>query len=94
MPAGAYSVWSIPTESGGMFILNKQIGQWGEDGRNPKNVYDEANDVARAEMKREDSDKTVDQFTITVAKDKGRDGGVIKLAWENAVYSVPFTVKK
>jgi hypothetical protein len=92
VPAGAYTLWTIPNEDGAKLIINKQIGQWGE-ARNEKDVYDEANDVVRVDMKKETLDKPVDQFSISIGKE-GADGGVIKLAWENTAYSAPFTVKK
>jgi hypothetical protein len=93
IPAGAYSLWTIPDEDGGKLIINKQIGQWGQDYKDMKNVYDEANDVARVDLKKEPLEKPNDQFTMAVAKNTG-GGGIIKLMWEDTQYTVPFTVKK
>jgi hypothetical protein len=90
VPAGAYTLWTLPSEDGAKLIINKQIGQWGEG----KGVYDEANDVARVDMKKETLDSPVDQFTISIDSKRGSDTGTIKLAWENRAYSAPFTVKK
>jgi hypothetical protein len=39
-------------------------------------------------------EKSVDQFTISVGKNTGGDGGLLKMSWENREYSVPFTVQK
>jgi hypothetical protein len=86
VPAGAYSLYFLPNEDGSAkLIINKQIGQWGTD-------YDQAQDLGRVDATRDTLDKPVDQFTISIGKG-GSGGGVIKLAWENTQYSVPFTVQ-
>jgi Protein of unknown function (DUF2911) len=94
IPAGCYSVWTLPNDDGtAKLIINKQIGQWGEDLRTPKNVYDEANDVARVDLKKSDLDDSVDQFTMSIEKDPDvKGGGLIKLKWEKTQYAVAFTV--
>jgi hypothetical protein len=94
IPAGCYSVWTLPNDDGtAKLIINKQIGQWGEDRGNPKNVYDEANDVARVDLKKSDMDASVDQFTISIEKDPDvKGGGLIKLKWEKTQYAVAFTL--
>ena len=94
IPAGAYTLWTLPNEDGtAKLIFNKQIGQWGQDYKDMKNVYDEAKDQARVDLKKEPLEKTADQFTMSVGKDPA-GGGVIKLMWENTQYSVPYSVKK
>lgn len=93
IPAGCYSLWTLPNEDGtAKLIINKQIGQWGEAMRNPKDVYDEANDVARVDLKKSDLDDSVDQFTMSIEKDPDVKGGrLIKLKWEKTQYAVAFT---
>jgi hypothetical protein len=94
IPAGAYTLWTLPNEDGtAKLIINKQVGQWGQDYKDMKKIYDEANDVARVDLKKEAAEKPADQFTIAVAKNPS-GGGVLKLIWEDTQYSVPFTVKK
>ena len=86
VPAGAYTLFMLPTEDGGKLIINKQVGQWGTQ-------YDEKQDLARVDLKMEKPEKKADQFTMQVAR--GKDGGgVIRMTWEDRQYSVPFTVKK
>jgi hypothetical protein len=94
IPAGCYTLWTLPNEDGtAKLIINKQIGQWGEDMRNPKNVYDDANDVARVDLKKSDLEDSVDQFTMSIEKDPDvKGGGLIKLKWEKTQYEVPLTV--
>jgi len=87
IPAGAYTLFTLPAEDGSAkLIVNKQIGQWGLQ-------YDEKQDLARIDLKKETLDKPVDQFTMAVAKDAS-GGGVLKLTWETTQYSVAFTVPK
>lgn len=84
IPAGTYSLYMLPEENGGKLVVNKQTGQWGTK-------YDEAQDLARIDMQKTAVDQPVGQFTIAI--DDRKDGGVLKMTWENAQYSVPFTVK-
>jgi hypothetical protein len=87
IPAGTYSVFTLPVEEGtSKLIINKVTGKWGTQ-------YDEKEDLARVDLKKETLEKTVDQFTIAIEK-SASGGGVIKLMWENTQFSVPFTVKK
>ena len=85
VPAGAYTLFMLPSEDGAKLVISKQLGQWGLQ-------YDEKQDFARVDLKKEPLDKTVDQFTMAI--EKGANGGVIKMMWENTQFSVPFTVKK
>jgi hypothetical protein len=83
IPAGAYTLFTLPAEDGSAkLIVNKQIGQWGLQ-------YDESQDLARIDLKKETLDKPVDQFTMAVTK-----GGELKMMWENTGYSVDFSVQK
>lgn len=87
LPAGTYSLFMLPDEKGvSKLIVNKQTGQWGTK-------YDEKQDFARVDLKKEKAEKAVDQFTITVEKTE-RGGGVLKMTWEETEFWVPFTVKK
>ena len=86
VPAGAYTLWTLPAEDGSAkLIINKQIGQWGVG----PGSYDEKNDVARVDLKKDALDTPVDQLTIAVSKP-----GLLKLSWENIQYSAAFTVQK
>ena len=86
VPAGSYSLYTLPEASGAKLIVNKQTGQWGTK-------YDEKQDLARIEMKKESVDKAVDQFTIAIDKNPA-GGGTLKLTWENTQYSVALKAKK
>lgn len=86
VPAGTYTLYTLPEEGGAKLIINKQTGQWGT-------VYDEKQDLARVDLKKEELSEPVDQFTITISRNSS-GGGVLKLAWDNMAYSTPFTVAK
>jgi hypothetical protein len=83
VPAGAYTLFTLPAEDGSAkLIINKQIGQWGLQ-------YDESQDLARVDLKKEMLDKPVDQFTMAVTRN-----GVLKMMWDNTQYSVTYSVAK
>ena len=87
IPAGTYSLYTLPAEDGAAkLIINKQTGQWGTQ-------YDQKQDLARIDLKKDALDKTVDQFTMAIESNPAGGGG-LKMMWENTGYEVPFTVKK
>ena len=90
VPAGAYTLWTLPAEDGSAkLIINKQIGQWGAG----PGIYDAQNDLARIDLKKDALEKPLDQFAIAVAKNPS-GGGELKLMWEETQYSAAFTVQK
>jgi len=84
IPAGEYSLSSIPEENGGTLIINRNTGQGGQS-------FDASEDQARARMRRDRLDSTVEVFQIRVVPD-GQGGGCVELRWDDTVYWVPFTV--
>jgi hypothetical protein len=84
VPAGSYTLWSVPTATGGELIINRQTGQWGT-------AYDPAHDLVRVPMRREMAAEGVEQFTISV--ERTETGGQIRLAWDDAAYVTPFRVR-
>jgi hypothetical protein len=88
IPTGAYTLFTLPNEDGSAkLIFNKQLGQWGLQ-------YDEKQDLARVDLKKEALEKPVDQFTMAVdAKQGAANTGVLKIMWESTQYSVEFTKK-
>jgi hypothetical protein len=84
VPAGKYSLWTLPSPGGWTLIVNKNTGQWGTD-------YDAQYDLARLDMKVETLKQPVEQFTIAI-EPKGK-GGVLKLEWEKTRASIPLATK-
>jgi hypothetical protein len=84
VPAGKYSLWTIPSTAGWKLIVNRNTGQWGTD-------YDAQYDLARLDMKVEPLSQPVEQFTIAI-EPKGKRG-VLTLEWEKTRASIPFSAK-
>ena len=80
VPAGKYTIYSLPSEGTWKLIINKQTGQWGTQ-------YDESQDLARIDMKKATLPQTVEQFTISFDK-KGENTADLNLDWENTRVSV------
>ena len=90
IPAGAYTLRTLPNADGtAKLIINKQIGQWGIG----PGSYDQEQDIARIDLKKETLDAPVDQFTMAISKNPS-GGGVLSMMWESTAFSVPFTVQK
>jgi len=83
IPAGAYTLFTLPAADGSAkLIINKQLGQWGLQ-------YDEKQDLARVDLKKETLETPVDQFTMAITRT-----GELKMSWDKTQYSVSFTVQK
>jgi hypothetical protein len=86
LPAGSYSLYTIPEERRGRLIINRQTGQWGTE-------RDEQEDLFQVEMTRElIRSSPVQQFTIRI--EPNATGGVLRFRWADAEYAVPFRVKR
>ncbi len=75
VPAGKYTLYSLPGEKEWTLILNKQTGQWGTE-------YNAAQDLGRVKMTVTPVKDTVETFVIGLGKD-------LTLTWENTRASVP-----
>lgn len=86
IPAGNYTLYSIPGEPSWTIIINQQTGQWGTK-------YDESQDLVRVQAKPTHLEQPVDQFTISF-QGQGPSAGVMMLEWENTSVAVPFSQAK
>ena len=86
VPAGSYTLYTLPKADGWMLIVNKQTGQWGTK-------YDQSQDLARIPMKVMKASSPVEQFTISFVK-SGSENAVLKMEWENTVASVDVKEQK
>lgn len=84
VPAGEYTLFSIPEADGGTLIINSQTGQNG-------NSYDESRDLGRVPMDVSTQDEVTEAFTITV--EETDEGGRINLIWGDTIYSSDFVVE-
>jgi hypothetical protein len=73
VPAGSYTMWTIPGEQGWHLILNKQTGQWGT-------IYNAEHDLAHIPMTVETLADPVDRFTIGMVP-RG-DANRLTLEWD------------
>jgi hypothetical protein len=80
VPAGKYTLYTLPSEGTWKLIINKQTGQWGTQ-------YDESQDLARVDMKKTALPQSVEQFTISFDK-KDENTANLNLDWENTRVSV------
>lgn len=85
VPKGNYTlyVWLDPEQW--QLIVNKQTGQWGTE-------YQEARDLGRVKMTMSKPSAPIEKYAMTLSGTGGKKGE-LKLAWENTVATVPFTVK-
>ena len=75
VPAGSYTIFTIPAESKWTLIVNKKTGEWGVPYK-----Y-EADELVRADMKVAKTSSPVENFTIGL-EPKGK-GCTLTMSWEN-----------
>jgi len=80
LPAGKYSLYTIPDKEQTVLIFNKLWNQWGTN-------YDESNDFMRVTVPTKMSADQVEQFSI-----KLNNKGLVTLLWSN--WDIEFTVRK
>lgn len=84
VPAGKYTLWTLPTSTGTKLIINSQTGQWGTE-------YHAERDLARLEMTQTTLAQPAERFTIAVSPQGS--SGVLSVSWDDREYSIPFRVK-
>jgi len=85
VPAGRYTLYSIPEADGGVLIINTQTGQNGQQ-------YDAARDLGRVKLAPRPLAAPVEAFTIVVREEGGR--GVLALQWAQRELVTTFEVKR
>jgi hypothetical protein len=70
VPAGTYTLYTLPGENNWKLIINKQTGQWGTE-------YDQKQDLARVDLKQEKTSAPVETFKITLQPN------ALVMEWEN-----------
>src|SRR2546421_3289008 len=80
IPAGKYTLWTLPTANGWKLIINKQIGQWGTE-------YHPDQDLARVDAKVETLTTPVEQLLIAF------ESASLTIAWDKTKVSVPISKK-
>lgn len=85
VPAGTYTLYTLPSEGTWKLIINKQTGQWGTE-------YNQDQDLARVDMQKSKLAQPVEEFTISFDP-KGADSANLVLEWENTRVWVPVKAK-
>src|SRR5213075_2277521 len=80
VPAGKYTLWTLPTPSGWKLIINKQTGQWGTE-------YSAAQDLVRVDARLETLAAPVEQMLIAF------EPGTLTVSWDKTKVSVPVSRK-
>ncbi len=85
VPAGMYTLWTVPHATGAELIVNKQTGQWGTQ-------YAGAMNLGKAPMKTERLSTPVEKFTISVKSADSRHGALV-LEWGDFRWTAPIVVR-
>ena len=86
VPAGTYTLYSIPTQDGWKLVVNKQTGQWGT-------VYDKSQDLGRVPMETGTTAAPVETFVIGFDKTMG-DSTELHLKWAGVDASVQISATR
>lgn len=86
LPAGKYTLWTIPNDSSWDVMFNSKQYKWGVD-ETMKPMRDPKFDVIKISTAVEKLKKTVEQFTI--AFDNSTDNLSLTMAWDDTKISVP-----
>ena len=85
LPAGTYTLWTLPKPGDVELIVNKQFGQWGTE-------YNPARDLGRARMTSDSSNAPVEQFTISFVP-KNAQSATLAMAWGPFRWTAPIVAR-
>jgi hypothetical protein len=82
LPAGEYSIFTMPSQNGWTIMFNKEANIWGTD-------YNSEHDILRVPMQTEQLGEPVELMTIEVVPTS--IGGAINVIWAGIKASAHFT---
>jgi hypothetical protein len=85
VPAGSYTIFTVPNADKWTLIINKKTGEWGTPYK-----Y-EADELARVDMKLSPTSSPVENFTISLPSAGG--GCSLNMSWDNTQASASITEK-
>ncbi|HEY2849848.1 MAG TPA: DUF2911 domain-containing protein [Gemmatimonadaceae bacterium] len=85
LPAGKYTLWTVPHKNGAELIVNKETGQWGTD-------YDRSQNLGRAPLRTETVNAPVDEFTISIVPADPHRGSLV-LEWGTFKWTAPIVIR-
>jgi hypothetical protein len=86
IPAGSYTIFTIPAQDKWTLIVNKHTGEWGV----PYKYQSE--ELARLPMRASSASNPVENFTISF--NQGGGTCAMQMNWESTQSSITFTEKK
>ena len=81
VPAGSYTLYTLPSEGTWKLIINKQTGQWGTK-------YDQSQDLARVDMQKKTLSSSQETMSISFENTRG-DSTELHVKWETTDVYVP-----
>ena len=84
LPAGTYTLWTVPRISGTDLIVNKQTGQWGTG-------YNAKFDIGTAPMVTSTAASPVEKFTISISSTDAHHG-ILVMEWGSFRWTAPIVV--
>jgi hypothetical protein len=84
LPAGMYTLWTVPREQGVDLIVNSQTGQWGTG-------YNRKFDVGRSAMTTTAPATPVEKFTISIVPTDARHGTLV-MEWGTFRWTAPIVI--
>ena len=84
VPAGTYTLWTVPRRNGADIVVNKQTGQWGTG-------YDGSHDLGMARMTADSVAPPVETFTISITATDARRG-ILAMEWGPLRWTAPIVV--
>ncbi|MGB3590859.1 MAG: DUF2911 domain-containing protein [Nonlabens sp.] len=84
IPAGTYSIYTIPYEDSWTFIINQATTQWGTQ-------YDQDLDVARFQIPTYPSPDTIESFSISLVENAGNKATLF-MGWDDTISACEFEI--
>jgi Protein of unknown function (DUF2911) len=85
VPAGSYTLFTVPNKDKWQLVISKKTGEWGTDYPGP------SNDLARIDMKVSALPSAIENFTISF--EKAGTGANLNIDWETTRASVMISKK-
>lgn len=85
VPAGTYTLWTVPHTTGVDLIVNRQSGQWGTE-------YSSAQDLGTVKLTTSEVATPVEKFTISVVAE-GAGRGALVLEWGTFRWRAPISAR-
>ena len=85
VPAGSYTIFTVPAQDKWILIINKKTGEWGIP------YHYESDELVRVPMQVGKTSGPVENFTINY--DQSGGGCTLQISWENTQASVKFSEK-